>query len=98
MKEKVQIHFPEIEEVRNKPPDLVVLNHELRIQIQIIRRYDIEGAADSSDNGGREVGPRDDRHLLVPLLHGLRHYRTWFLEATDQPKPIETLTLNLALA
>lgn len=35
-------------------------------------RY-LEGAADGGDDGGGEVGARDDGHLPVPLLHRLRH-------------------------
>jgi hypothetical protein len=33
----------------------------------------LKGAADGGDDGGGEVGARDDGHLPVPLLHRLRH-------------------------
>jgi hypothetical protein len=37
---------------------------------------DLEDAADGGDDGGGEVGSRDDEHLPVPLLHRLRPSQT----------------------
>jgi len=48
-------------------------------------RY-VEGAADGGDDGGGEVGARDDGHLPVPLLHRLRHLPT-------RANPLSSLSL-----
>lgn len=35
-------HFPEVQEVGDKAPDFILLNHKFRVQVQIIRRNDLQ--------------------------------------------------------
>lgn len=35
-------HFPEVQEIGDKAPYFILLNHKFRVQVQIIRRYNLQ--------------------------------------------------------
>nr|AFK36045.1 unknown [Lotus japonicus] len=73
MKQEIQVHLPEVQEISNQAPKLILLHHQSRVQIQMIGRNNIKGASDGGDNSGGEIGTGNDGHLLIPFFNCLSH-------------------------
>jgi hypothetical protein len=55
MKQKVQIKFAEVKEIRYESPHFIVLYDQLRIQVDVERRDNLKGTSGGGENGQREV-------------------------------------------
>lgn len=73
MEEKVQIHLPEVQEISDKSPKLILFHYKSRIQVKVVWGNDIKRTTNGGDYGGSKIRSSDDWHLLVPFFHSLRH-------------------------
>ena len=73
MKHEVHPERPEEEEVGEEPPELVLSEDQMAVVVHAERGDELQRASRGGEERQREVRPRHDRHLAVPLLQRHRH-------------------------